>query len=309
MFPPILRLADDRAGAGARPITPGSVEEQRARLVRQPRGARASGAEHDGVACGRGSAPWTRPCAGPLGAPRSLPSGGTGGPATMVTADEIAAIGVFAALGPAERERLSRAAADISLVPGEFAADEGGARALFAVLDGRIEAVKLVDGIERVVGERRPGDIFGEVPIALGTVFPVGFRAAEASRVMRIDAHDYHAVVAVEPDVGKEIGKLAAHRMTGSRGLQGIAADPPPPRAIVLGQRWDSSCAELRRFLDRNQVTFKWITPDAPDAADQWGGPLPAEEDFPVIRVVDGKTVVRPQPRRVAELLALATEP
>src|SRR5215211_8626482 len=60
------------------PITPASVEERRARLVRQRRGARASEAEHDGVACGRGSAPWTRPCAGPLGAPRSLPSGGTG---------------------------------------------------------------------------------------------------------------------------------------------------------------------------------------------------------------------------------------
>ena len=57
---------------------------------------------------------------------------------------------------------------------------EGGERALFAVLEGRIEPVRLVDGIERVVGERRPGDVFGEVPIALGTVFPVGFRAAEA---------------------------------------------------------------------------------------------------------------------------------
>ena len=53
-----------------------------------------------------------------------------------------------------------------------------GERALFALLEGRIEAIKLVDGIERVVGERRPGDIFGEVPITLGTVFPVGFRAA-----------------------------------------------------------------------------------------------------------------------------------
>jgi hypothetical protein len=29
------------------------------------------------------------------------------------------------------------------------------------------------------VGERKPGDLFGEVPIALGTFFPVGFRAAE----------------------------------------------------------------------------------------------------------------------------------
>src|SRR5438477_12114214 len=111
----------------------------------------------------------------------------------MVTTDEIGEISVFAVLGPAERERLSRAAADVSLVPGEYAAHEGGERALFAVLRGRIEPVKLVDGIERVLGERGEGDVFGEVPITLGTVFPVGFRAAEPSRVMRIEPHDYHA--------------------------------------------------------------------------------------------------------------------
>ena len=226
----------------------------------------------------------------------------------MVTAVEIGAITVFAALDLGDRERLSRAAADISLVPGEYAAHEGGERALFAVLEGRIEAVKLVDGIERVVGERRPGDVFGEVPITLGTVFPVGFRAAEKSRVMRVEPHDYHAVAAVAPDVGKEIGRLAAHRIGGPRGLQGIAAEPSPPRAIVVGNRWDGSCADLRRFLDRNQITFRWLQPDASDAVEQWGGPLPPAEDFPVIRVVDGKTVVRPQLRRVAELLSLGTE-
>ena len=99
----------------------------------------------------------------------------------MVTADEIGGVASFAALGAAEREQLSRAASDITLAPGEYAAHEGSERALFAVLEGRIEPVKLVDGIERVVGERRPGDVFGEVPIALGTVFPVGFRAAEKS--------------------------------------------------------------------------------------------------------------------------------
>ena len=105
----------------------------------------------------------------------------------MVTAEEIAEIGVFAELDAADRERLAGIAADITLEPGEYAAYEGGERALFALLEGRIEAVKLVDGIGRVVGERRPGDVFGEVPITLGTVFPVGFRAAEPSRVMRLD--------------------------------------------------------------------------------------------------------------------------
>jgi len=227
----------------------------------------------------------------------------------LVTADEIARVPVFAALDPAACAQLSRAAADVSLMPGEYAAHEGDERALFALLDGRVEVTKLVDGIERVIGERHVGDVMGEVPIALGTVFPVGFRAAEASRVMRVEPHDYHAVVALQPDVGKKIGRLAADRMGGSRGLQGIAAEPPPPRAIVVGHRWDASCAELRRFLDRNQITFTWLQPDDPDAAEQWGGPLPPPDDCPVIRVVDGKTVVRPQLRRVAELLGLGTEP
>ena len=227
----------------------------------------------------------------------------------MITAAEIAEIGVFAKLGASERERLSEVAADISLVPGEYAAQQGAERALFAVLEGSIEVVQLVDGIERIVGSRNPGDLFGEVPITLGTVFPVGFRAAEKSRVMRIEPHDFHAVAAVEPDVGKEIGRLARHRMGGSGGLSGLAADPPPPRAIVVGHRWDPACTDLRRFLDRNEVVFAWLERDAPGSAEHWGGPLPAAEDCPVIRVVGGKTVARPQLRRVAELLGLETEP
>jgi thioredoxin reductase (NADPH) len=227
----------------------------------------------------------------------------------MVTTEEIARVNLFAGLDDAQRDQLSRAAADIRLAPGEYAAHEGGERALFALLEGSIESTKLVDGIERVVGARRPGDIFGEVPIALGTVFPAGFRAAEASRVMRLEPEDYHALAAVAPGVAEEVGRLAAHRMGGTHGLQSIAAEPPPPRAIVVGHRWDPSCAELRHFLDRNQISHRWITPDAPDAEEAWAGPPPAEPDLPAIRVVDGKTVVRPRLRRVAELLGLGTEP
>ena len=226
----------------------------------------------------------------------------------MVTPEEVGGVAVFAGLDPTAQARLARAAADISLPAGEYAAHEGDAGALFAVLEGKIEPVKAVDGVERVVGERQPGEIFGEVPIALGTVFPVGFRAAEDSRLLRLSPHDYHAVAAESPQVAGEVGRLAAHRMSGSRGLQGIAADPPPPRAIVVGHRWDAACTELRRFLDRNQVTFKWVPPDDPEAEAVWEGPLPAEADMPTIRVVNGKTVVRPKLRRVAELLGLGTE-
>jgi thioredoxin reductase (NADPH) len=146
-----------------------------------------------------------------------------------VTPDEVAGVTIFAALGVEERERLAHAAADISLAAGEYAAQEGDERALFGLIEGRIEAAKLQDGVPRVLGERHPGDVFGEVPIALGTVFPVGFRAAEPTRVMRIAAPVYHAVAAVAPDVAQEVGRLAANRIAGPTGLQGIAAAPPPP--------------------------------------------------------------------------------
>jgi thioredoxin reductase (NADPH) len=227
----------------------------------------------------------------------------------MITADEIAGIAIFAPLDAAERDRLSRVAADISLSAGEYAAPQGSERALFGLLEGGIEVTQFVDGVERVVGERKPGDVFGEVPITLGTVFPVGFRAAEPSRVMRIEAADYHALAEAAPAVGMEVAKLAAFRIGGSAGLTGLAAEPPPPRAIVVGHRWDASYAELQRFLERNQIRFNAVTLDAPGAEAGLDVAAAAEEGYPVIQVLGGKTLARPRLREVAELLGLGTEP
>ena len=82
-----------------------------------------------------------------------------------MTPEDIAEVPLFAELTAEARERLARSCADITLAAGEYAAHEGDDRALFALLDGRIEATKLTDGIERVLGERGVGDVFGEVPI------------------------------------------------------------------------------------------------------------------------------------------------
>jgi thioredoxin reductase (NADPH) len=223
----------------------------------------------------------------------------------LVTPEEIGGVPILEALGEHERERLSQSTADMRLVPGEFAVNEGDEAALYAVLHGRLEVVRVIDGVERVIGERLRGDIFGEVPITLGTGFPGAYRATEPSRVARIDVQSYHTIVAASPEVRAKVAALARRRIGG---LQDIAAEPSPPRAIVVGHRWDSDCTALRHFLDRNQVTFEWIVPDAPDAQKAWGGPLPADDDCPTLRVVDGKTVVRPQLRRVAELLGLPTQ-
>jgi thioredoxin reductase (NADPH) len=227
----------------------------------------------------------------------------------MVTAEEIGRVTVFADLEPAQRDWLSRVVADITLVPGESAVNEGDARALFGVLEGRIDVHRRVDGVDSVVGERRPGDVFAEMAIAFGMLHVGGFRAAETSRVFRLDLDDYYTLVAAAPEVAEQVGLLAMHRIGGAKGLQARAAAPAPVQAIVLGHRWDASCAQLRRFLDRNQIRFRWLRPDVPADAEQWSGALPAEGDLPAVRVVNGKTAVRPQLRRVAELLDIPTEP
>ena len=80
---------------------------------------------------------------------------------------------------------------------------EGGERALYAVLSGKIEVVKLFDGVERQLGWRLPGTIFGEVPLAFATPFPGGYRATEPSRVMRVEPHHYFAVASSAPEVAE----------------------------------------------------------------------------------------------------------
>jgi len=222
----------------------------------------------------------------------------------MLTIDDVRSIPLFSTLSAGELERLAETSADLHLGAGEFAVHEGGDRALYAVLTGRIEVVKLFDGIERTLGWRAPGTIFGEVPIAFGTVFVGGYRASEPSRVFRVDPKQYYAVAAASPEVVAKVGALARERMGG---LQGIAAEAPKARVTMVGNRWDAACGVLRQFLARNQITFDWMTPDAPELSTRWPGTLPVDEDCPVLRLADGTLLARPGTRELAERLGLQT--
>jgi thioredoxin reductase (NADPH) len=222
----------------------------------------------------------------------------------MLTTDDIRAIPLFSAIDEPEVERLAQTSGDIQLAAGEWAVHEGGERALFAVLSGKIEVLKLVDGIERRLGWRLPGTIFGEVPLALGSPFPGGYRAVEPSRVMRVDAQHYYALAAASPEVAERMGALARERMGG---LQGITAEPPKPRVVMVGHQWDAACSELRQFLTRNQITFEWLTPDSPRLSTLWPEARPAERDCPVLRLADGTVIGQPTMRDLAPLLDLQT--
>ena len=222
----------------------------------------------------------------------------------MLTIDDVAAIPLFSALPMVDLERLARTSADLHLSSGEFAVHEGGEGALFVVLTGKIEVVKTFDGIERRLGWRVPGTIFGEVPLALGTPFPGGYRAVEPSRVMRVDVQQYYAIAAVSKDISQKVSALARERMGG---LQSITAEPQKPRVTLIGHRWDTACGNLRRFLVRNQISFNWLTPDAPELSTFWPGTRPPADDGPVVRLADGAVIERPEVRDLANRLGLQT--
>jgi len=223
----------------------------------------------------------------------------------MLTIDDIRAIPLFSILAVPELERLARTSADLHLGVGEYAAHEGGEeRALFAVLAGKMQVVKLIDGVERTLGWRVVGTIFGELPIALGTPLYGGYRASEPSRVMRVEIREYYAIAAASPEISLKVAALARERLGG---MQGIAAEAPKPRVTMVGHRWDNACSELRQFLARNQISHDWMTPDAPDLPTRWPGTRPADEDCPVLKLADGTLLSRPATRDLAQRLGLQT--
>lgn len=224
----------------------------------------------------------------------------------MLIIDDLRAVPLFSSLSDFQLETLANTSADLQLRAGEYAVHEGGERALYVVLAGKMEVVKMFDGCERTLGWRLPGTIFGEVPLALSCPFPGAYRAAQPSRVMRVDAQHYYALAAASPEVALKMGALARERIGG---LQGLSAEPPTSRVLVVGAQWDPACRGVRQFLARNQISNDWIMPDAPDFAARWGGTCPPEEDSPALRLADGTLLNRPSARALAERLGLQTKP
>lgn len=225
----------------------------------------------------------------------------------MLTLDEIRSIPLFSGLAEPELDLIRRTSADIHLATGDFAAHEGDSdRVLFAVVSGRIQLLRAVDGVERALGWRNPGQIFGEIPIAIGSPLFASYRAAEPTRLLRIEARQYFAIAAAAPEVSAQVSALARERIGG---MQGISAERPKPAVTLFGDRWDPACADMRRFLSRNQINFDWISLDSPDLDREWPGPRPQKGDCPVLRFADGTVLVKPAERAVAQRLGLPTHP
>lgn len=127
----------------------------------------------------------------------------------MITVEGLRAMHVFEAVPDDGLAYLARAVEDIRLSPGEYFAHEGDDRALFVVVEGLAEITKVVSGDERVIGTRRPGQFFGEVPMTLSTPFPASGRAAGPTRVLKLEPSVYYTLAALAPSVPDRVAGLA----------------------------------------------------------------------------------------------------
>ncbi|RXZ50815.1 cyclic nucleotide-binding domain-containing protein [Agromyces fucosus] len=216
----------------------------------------------------------------------------------MITAETLRGIPIFAPVPEATLDELARAVEDIRLVPGEYFAHEGDERALFIVVEGGVEITKVINGEERVIGRRKPGQFFGEVPMTLSTPFPASGRAADAAegaRIIKLDVTVYYKLAAAAPSIPARVAGLARRYLDS---LQEMAAERLETDVRVIGPRSDARTHEVTGFLIRNQVAFERTTLD---------DPVPGER-YPILEH-GGARSVDPSLREVATAVGLDVVP
>src|SRR6185312_11285048 len=74
----------------------------------------------------------------------------------------------------------------------------------------------------------------------------------------------------------------------------------PVPEIKVVGHRWSARCSEVREFLARNQVPYRWYNSDEPEADGL---------SLPVVITPNGDPLIEPSDAELASRVGLATTP
>ena len=77
----------------------------------------------------------------------------------------------------------------------------------------------------------------------------------------------------------------------------------------VVGHRWSARCSEVREFLARNQVPYRWYNSDEPEAERLLEAAHADGLSLPVVITPDGDPLVEPTDAELASRVGLATTP
>ena len=89
-----------------------------------------------------------------------------------------------------------------------------------------------------------------------------------------------------------------------------LASDHRPvPETKVVGHRWSARCSEVREFLARNQVPYRWYNSDEPEGQRLLEAAQADGLSLPVVITPDGEPLIEPTDAELAARVGLATTP
>jgi thioredoxin reductase (NADPH) len=83
----------------------------------------------------------------------------------------------------------------------------------------------------------------------------------------------------------------------------------PVPETKVVGHRWSARSSDVREFLARNQVPYRWYASDSPEGQRLLGAAGADGLRLPVVITPDGEALVEPADAELATKVGLATTP
>src|SRR5579864_8194425 len=83
----------------------------------------------------------------------------------------------------------------------------------------------------------------------------------------------------------------------------------PVPETKVVGHRWSARSSEVREFLARNQVPYRWYAADEPEGQRLLEAAQADGRSLPVVITPDGEPLVEPTDAELASRVGLATTP
>jgi thioredoxin reductase (NADPH) len=81
------------------------------------------------------------------------------------------------------------------------------------------------------------------------------------------------------------------------------------PETKVVGHRWSARSAEVREFLARNQVPYRWFAADEPEGQRLLAAAGADGRALPVVITPDGDAMIEPADAELASRVGLATTP